>query len=140
VKHFKFGKQSQDNLQGVSEDLIALCDLALEESEYDFSIISGYRTAKEQRSFFNDGLSNCDGVTVLSAHQKGLAVDIYPYVEDENGSIMDCWNYNDPKVKNVWYEVHRSFLRAARLLGLNIELGLTYNFDGVPDYPHLELK
>lgn len=140
MKHFKFGKGSLENLQGVSEDLIAICDLALEISEYDFSIISGYRTAEQQNKMYLDSLSSCDGYQILSAHQKGLAVDILPYVIEDNGSMLDCWNYNNPKVQVAWLEVYRAFLTAARRMSIQIELGLTYNIDGGYDYPHIEIK
>lgn len=140
MKHHSFGSKSKEKLNGVSEELIAVCELALSESNYDFSIIDGVRTLEEQTELFVNGKSEADGINIISAHQEGKAVDVYPYVEDENGSLMNCWNYNDPKVQVVWYEIHRSFLRASRLLGFQIELGLTYNIGGSYDYPHIEIK
>jgi hypothetical protein len=42
------------------------------------------RSAEEQRRLFDKGLSKCDGVNKVSAHQIGRAADIYL---DNNGSI-----------------------------------------------------
>jgi len=137
---FTFGNSSQSNMIELENDTIHLCNKALQISEYDFSIIDGFRTVKQQKMLYDRGVTECDGTIEMSAHQSGLAIDVFPYVRDRNGGIMNMWNYDDPKVKLVWYEIHRAFLRAGRLLGLNIELGLTYNIDGGYDYPHIEIN
>lgn len=139
-KPYHWGKSSQTNLIGVEPDVIKLCNKALEISDYDFSIIDGLRTTEDQQKVFNDKKSELDGIIKKSFHQSGLAVDVLPYVRDRSGLKMNMWNVNDPKVRLVWYEVHRAFLRAARLLKLNIELGLTYNIGGGYDYPHIQIN
>lgn len=51
------------------------------------------RSKEEQKRLFDGGLSKCDGEVHISAHQKGLAVDIY-FVE--NGKLADPkkgWDY-----------------------------------------------
>ena len=140
MNKFMFGKSSQSNMVGLEHDTVKLCNLALEISDYDFGIIDGYRTEDEQLKVFLNGKSEVDGNKVISAHQLGLAVDVLPAVRDHSGHKLNMWNYDDPKVKCVWYEVHRAFLRAGRLLDLHIELGLTYNISGSFDYPHIQIN
>ena len=113
---------------------------ALKESNIDFSVIEGYRSKEEQKALYEQGKSELDGISSISAHQMGYAVDVLPYVIDSNGSILDCWNYNNPKVGAAWLEVYRAFLRESRLMSLTLELGLTYNINGMIDYPHIEIK
>jgi len=137
---FSFGTKSKENLEDVVPELKELCELALKESNIDFSIIEGFRTDERQFELYKQGKSELDGIKKMSAHQLGYAVDVLPYVRDENGSLLDCWNYNKPQVKVAWLEIYRSFLRAGRLLKLDLELGLTYNINGEFDYPHIEIK
>jgi len=139
-KKFYFGRNSQLNMIDLAPQTIELIHKALVVSDYDFSIIDGFRTVEDQQKVFNDNKSELDGIIKKSAHQSGLAIDILPYVRDRSGAMMNMYNYEDPKVKLVWYEVHRAFLRAARLLGYNIELGLTYIIDGKFDYPHVQIN
>jgi hypothetical protein len=44
------------------------------------------RSAEEQKRLFDKGLSKCDGVHSISAHQIGRAADIY-FIED--GKMVD---------------------------------------------------
>lgn len=138
---FSFGKQSLNNLKDVDDLTRELCDKALEESDIDFSVICGYRSKDEQAILYSEGKTELDGVNRISAHQLGFAIDVLPYTIDSNGSRLDCWNYNNPKVKVAWAEVHRAFLRAARLMNITLELGVTYIMnDGSYDYPHIQIE
>jgi peptidoglycan L-alanyl-D-glutamate endopeptidase CwlK len=137
---FKFGTGSIRNLKDVTPIMQELCERALRESDVDFSIICGFRNKEEQMELYSEGLSELDGTINISAHQLGYAVDILPYVIDNNGSVLDCWNYNNPKVRVAWLEVYRAFLREARLMSIDLELGLTYNINEGYDYPHIEIK
>jgi len=42
--------------------------------------ISGGRTAEQQQALYKKKRSNADGVTDLSSHQTGKAIDIYPRI------------------------------------------------------------
>jgi len=137
---FVFGSKSKEMLADVEPEMLELCERALKESHTDFSIICGYRSKDEQYLLYEQGLSELDGIMGISSHQIGYAVDILPYVIDENGSILDCWNYNNPKVRVAWLECYRAFLRVARQMNLNLELGLSYIINDTPDYPHIEIK
>ncbi len=137
---FKFGKTSQSNMIMLEEETIKLCNLALSESDIDFAVIDGYRTSEEQYEMYSNGKSELDGTTNKSAHQSGLAIDVYPFVRDSSGSRVDCWNYDNPKAKVAWLEIGRAFLRAGRLLGYNVEWGITYNINGAQDFPHFQIN
>ena len=140
MTNFKFGKSSLEKLRGLREPILEVTHKALEISEYDFSVIDGLRTAMQQRELYEAGKSELDGFNSTRKHQSGIEVDVYPYVRDDNGSLVDCWNYNNPKVKAIWLEVGRAFLRAGRLLGYEVEWGLSYNIDGGYDYPHFQIN
>ena len=45
-------------------------------SGINFMVTCFYRTAKEQKKLFDEGKSQCDGVTKKSSHQKWLAIDL----------------------------------------------------------------
>ena len=132
---FKFGTRSQEKLLMVEDEIQKLCDLALRETTVDFSIIDGFRTVEDQQEMFNKGVSNLDGINKKSAHQSGLAIDVIPYVKG-----IDIWDADNLEAKAAWFEVHRAFLRAARLLKYNIELGVSYNIGGGRDYPHIQIN
>jgi hypothetical protein len=59
------------------------------------------RSAQEQKVLFDAGLSKCDGYKILSAHQKGLALDIYFVVRD----IVD-FGYETPEAKEYAAQYH----------------------------------
>jgi hypothetical protein len=40
------------------------------------------RSTEEQKRLFDLGLSKCDGVNIVSAHQRGKAIDIYFLSDD----------------------------------------------------------
>ena len=46
------------------------------------------RSDEEQKRLFDKGLSKCDGVKIISKHQKGLAMDIY-FLDDEEKNLIE---------------------------------------------------
>lgn len=132
---FKYGKRSRENLDGVSPDVKALANLALEYSKIDMSIIDGFRTSKQQKKLFDKGLSELDGSNGISDHQTRMAIDFIPYVKG-----LDIWNVSEPEVAQVWLECYRGWLRAAMKLNLALEFGLGYDINGGRDYPHISVK
>lgn len=65
-----------------SKVLVAAVKKFIEVTPIDFCVIhnGGYRTAEEQQELFLAGNSKCDGYVTLSEHQKGLAVDLVPWI------------------------------------------------------------
>jgi len=135
MSNFKFGKTSLKRMEGLDEKLIETLNLAIKETKVDFSIAEGLRTAERQNELFKKGLSELDGYKKKSAHQSGLAVDIVPYVPEKGGAL---WELKGNEAE--WLEVGRAILRSARLLGVNLEWGLTYNIGNGYDLPHFEKK
>lgn len=134
MSNLRFGSRSEENLLMVEKDTDRLCRLALEYTTQDFSIIDGFRTADEQSKLYSKGVTELDGINKLSAHQSGLAIDIIPYA-----SGVDIWNTSNDKVKALWLEVYRAFMRAGMKLNLRLEFGLGYNIGGGRDYPHIQI-
>lgn len=137
TRRYTFGTKSKQYLYNpqIKDEVRTLCKMALEFSTIDFSIIDGFRSAKEQNELYKKGKTELDGFQLLSPHQSGLAVDVFPYVP-----TLDCWDVANPQVAFVWLEIYRAFLRAARILNLNLELGVSYNIGNGRDYPHIQIN
>ena len=135
MNNFKFSKTSLNRLNGVDDRLKEIVKKALEESEVDFSIAEGLRSAERQNELYKKGYSELDGYKYKSAHQLGLAVDIVPYVKEKGGAL---WKLKGNEVE--WLELGRAMLRSARLLKHNLEWGLTYNLKKGVDTPHFQLS
>jgi peptidoglycan L-alanyl-D-glutamate endopeptidase CwlK len=80
---FALSRTSKSRLKGVDTGIIRLINLALIDSPIDFGIPEhgGFRTTDEQKLMFDRGVSKCDGVKRVSAHQSGKAFDFYAYVD-----------------------------------------------------------
>ena len=65
-----------------------ICQLIIEMFEAGEHPIIDFakRSAEEQKRLFDAGLSKCDGISVISMHQIGRAIDIY-FIE--GGSLVD---------------------------------------------------
>ncbi len=126
---YQLSDKSKERLRGVDSRIIEIINLALVISKIDFGIpeYGGLRTAEEQEFMFSEGLSKCDGVTVKSNHQSGLAFDVYAYV---NGRAS--WD------RLYLTQVAAAILQAASQLGYKLSWGgLWVNF---VDMPHFELN
>lgn len=142
-----YGKTSTKRILTGTEDMQELNYLAMKKandsfSEFlDWSILSVYRTEKEQYSLFSKGrnsegfvisikdvVTNCDGVEKLSIHQSGDATDFVPL--DGNGRAD--WNN-----KGAFALVACCYFEAAKELGLNIRWG--GHFKGFYDGGHIEI-
>jgi peptidoglycan L-alanyl-D-glutamate endopeptidase CwlK len=88
---YKFGKKSKKLLKTCHPDIQLILNEVIK--FYDFSVISGLRTTKEQQSLFKAGRSKLDGINKKSKHQGkpdsdgnivSYAVDIMPYKKGTN--------------------------------------------------------
>lgn len=81
---YKFGTSSRRRMIGVDKRLLETINEALDWSDVDMTIpwMGGVRTAKEQRSIYDDGNSRCDGYNKKSYHQTGFAIDVIPWIDD----------------------------------------------------------
>lgn len=80
---FKFSQRSIERMNGIDSRLIAIAHRALELSKVDFGIpeFGGLRTTEQQNYLHTLGKSNCDGINDVSKHQRGVALDVYAYVD-----------------------------------------------------------
>ncbi|MBL4622879.1 MAG: M15 family metallopeptidase [Immundisolibacteraceae bacterium] len=128
MNNFKFSDSSRIRMSGVDARLIRIANRAIQISRVDFGIPKhgGRRSRKVQLSLFVDKKSKCDGLDNISNHQKGIALDVYAYVDG----------------KASWDEYHLSMVACAMLQAAS-ELGYKLKWGGLwkswQDMPHFEL-
>jgi hypothetical protein len=71
------------------------------DDDVDFVLDYVLRSQEEQKRLFDKGLSKCDGFKILSAHQKGTAVDIYFVI---NGQID--FDFSSQEAKDLSKRYH----------------------------------
>ena len=109
---WKFGSRSLQKLQGVDDDLVRVCHLALTHSPVDFGITCGLRTQAEQNQLRIQGKSKVKH----SRHQDGMAVDIVCYV---NGKVS--WEIEH------YTQAAQAFALASRELNVDIRWGAAWD-------------
>lgn len=125
---FFLSESSKNHRVGVDERLIEISDLAITLTHVDFGhpSSSGFRTCEQQNQLFNQGKSRCDGYTLKSKHQSGLALDFYAFADG----------------KASWDETHltivaAAFLEAGHRLNYKLEWGGFWQH--FKDMPHIQL-
>ena len=116
----KFGKASKERLDTVDPLLQDVIEYALSISHIDFGIpnLGGKRTSEEQCKLFRQSLSKCDGISLMSKHQSGLAVDVVAYV---NGG----YTYE----KEYYYMIYAAVMIAANYYKVKIRWGGDWDGD-----------
>jgi peptidoglycan L-alanyl-D-glutamate endopeptidase CwlK len=125
---FYLSESSKNHRLGVDSRLIEISDLAITLTHVDFGHPSsgGLRTYEQQNQLFHQGKSRCDGYTLKSKHQSGLALDFYAFV---NGKAS--WDENHLTM------VAAAFLEAGHRLDYKIEWGGFWQH--FKDMPHIQL-
>ena len=128
---FHLGNTSKRRLKGVDPRWFEIIDLALSITLIDFGIPGdgGLRTDDRQFAMFMDPKikTNCDGFTVRSKHQDGLAIDFFAYVDGRAS-----WDHD--KMTHI----AAALLQAASLLGFKVRSGAFFRPNGW-DKAHVEL-
>ncbi len=114
------GSKSKSKLEGVHPDLVAVVELAIKNTEQDFSVIEGLRSIERQGERVAKGKST----TMNSRHLTGHAVDLVPY------PVSWDWVY--------FYPIADAMKDAARELGVELDWG--GDWKSFPDGPHFELS
>lgn len=81
---YSWGRTSKTRLKGVEIELVDVASAALTKyTAVDFGVAwqGGKRTAKQQLAMYTSGASQLDGLTRMSQHQTGNALDLIPYVK-----------------------------------------------------------
>lgn len=123
---YKASKRSKENLKGIDERLILLVGYALAISKVDFVVVEGLRSTERQKKLYREKKSKCDGITNISKHQEGKAIDVY-YVG---------WKNSDSPDDERW----KKLIETLKLAGKKLGLKLTFGYDWGWDNPHIELK
>lgn len=126
---FKLGKNTRENLESIlksgnpaSKILVEAIEDFMETScPIDFCILKGggFRTPEDQKSMFDRGVSKCDGYTNKSEHQKGLAVDLVPWI---NGK--PSWH------RDSCFYLAGAFISYCRERGIPVTSGSDWDGDG----------
>ena len=117
---YSLGKKSKQKLEGVHEDIVAVVELAISKSEYDFTILEGLRSVERQKELVDTGKST----TMNSRHLNGHAVDIAPW--------PISWDWDD------YYPIAKVIKEAAEELDVDFEWG--GDWKKFPDAPHWQLS
>ena len=126
---FKLSNRSKERLTGVDARITEIIKLALSISVIDFGIPEhgGLRDAGTQRLLFQKKVSKCDGIENKSAHQSGLAFDVYAYVDGK--ASWDRYHLT---------QVAAAMLQSAAMLGYQLRWGGL--FKSFVDMPHFEIR
>ena len=133
----KFSQRSLDRLATCHPDIQAVMDEAIK--EFDFTVLSGFRSPKEQLELYKQGrefkdgkwvkvgktVTNVDGVNTKSKHNysPSRAIDIAPYPID-------------------WGDIERFEQMAVVVMDCANKLGIKLTWGGdwrMKDNPHFEL-
>ena len=123
---YKASKRSKENVKGIDERLVLLVGYALAISKVDFVVVEGLRSTERQKQLYREKKSKCDGVTNISKHQEGKAIDVY-YVG---------WKNSDSPDDERWKKLIEIFKLARKNLNLKLNFGYDWNWDN----PHIELR
>lgn len=119
MSRFKFSNRSRQRMVGVHEDMVAVCERAIELTRVDFGITEGLRTLERQKELVEQRRSQ----TLKSKHLEGLAVDVAAYF----GSDVS-WDIN------VYDDIADAFVEASRELSVPIRWGGAWTVNDIAAY------
>lgn len=123
---FSLSRRSLQRLHEVHPDLVQVVERAIQITEVDFGVLEGLRSKERQQKLFRNKASLLDGVTRISRHQTGHAVDLGVYVERELR-----WDWP------LYHQIARAMKSAAQQLQTPLEWG--GDWKRFPDGPHFQL-
>ncbi|MDK4494548.1 M15 family metallopeptidase [Fusobacterium necrophorum] len=143
---FSFSQNSLDKMNKVHPNLIAFMKELIQITPYDFKILSGMRTAKEQAELYEQGrskpgtiITNADGYKYCSNHQEkvdgyGYAVDIGVLVKENEKTVY----------KGSWKDFHyyETIYKTAEKAGLleKYEIEWAGNWKSFREGAHFQIK
>ena len=119
MSRFKFSNRSREKLVGVNQDMIAVCERAIQLTRVDFGITEGVRSLERQRELVAQKRSQ----TLKSKHLEGLAVDVVAYFGAEVS-----WDIN------VYDDIADAFVEASRELSVPIRWGGAWTVNDIGTY------
>ncbi|XGU46900.1 M15 family metallopeptidase [Fusobacterium necrophorum subsp. funduliforme] len=143
---FSFSQNSLEKMNKVHPNLIAFMKELIQITPYDFKILSGMRTAKEQANLYQQGRSkpglivtNADGYKYCSNHQEkidgyGYAVDIGVLIRENGKNVY----------KGGWKDFHyyKDIYNIANEKGLLEKYGVEWagNWESFQEGAHFQIK
>lgn len=126
---FKFGKKSEERLQGAHDDFIAVAKLAITLTTVDFGFSEVLRTLETQHLYVDTGKSTTLNSRHLPSEKSGkcFAGDVYAYVDGKA-------SYKESHLRAV----AKAIFKAAIRLGIEIEWG--GHWSSFVDMPHYQLS
>jgi peptidoglycan L-alanyl-D-glutamate endopeptidase CwlK len=131
-RNYRYSSHSRTNIESTSEMMQELCNRAMEIANKrklfcpDYGISEGKRTTPRQQYLFKDGASKCDGIDKRSAHQDGMAIDYFAYIDGKA-------SYDPGSLALIF----TCFQEAASDMNIQIKWG--GNFNSIADCCHIEL-
>ena len=120
---YVLGKRSNQRLEGVHADLVAVVELAITKTSIDFTVLEGLRSVARQRELVDKGAST----TMNSRHLDGHAVDLGAYV---GGTVRWDWP--------LYHKIADAMKEAAQELKVDMDWG--GDWQSFPDGPHYQLS
>jgi len=116
----KWTKSSVKYINTTHKVLQILAQKLLSKTKFDIRVLNtgGKRDAEMQYLIYKQGNSKCDGYTIKSYHQTGLAIDFVPYVNGvltwANGKaflsnakiVFECWDEMKESGESENYHLH----------------------------------
>ena len=124
---YTWGKTSSRILRELCPDLQKLVNAMLAKSEFDLSLICGYRDKLAQDTAYNTGKSHARFGQSAHNMYPAKAVDVIPC------SPID-WDTKNPR----WLQMVENAKICAKEIGIEITCGA--DFKTLKDYPHIEIK
>lgn len=124
---YSWGNTSETIRKELCPELQKLVDLMLSRSDFDMSIICGYRDKLGQDTAYNTGKSKAKFGESAHNYYPARAVDIIPC-----GPID--WDIRNPR----WRKMTDNAKECAQILGIEIVCGI--DFKSFCDAPHIEMK
>ena len=121
MKPFALTDADKRKLVGVDPRLVDLINRLAKVTPKPFMVVEGRRSLARQRELLKKGATK----TLNSKHLVGRAVDIAPL---HNGRVSWEWKHFTPVIN------------AAKAVGADMRLSLTFGYDWGWDAPHMELK
>lgn len=122
-------QRSENNLEGVNEELAYVVRLALQSSEVDFTVVEGVRTIERQKELVAKGASRTMNSYHIPNEHGGRAVDLYPFYD---GKVQ----VKAPTV--YWQQIAKAMKQAAREQGVMITWG--GDWKSLVDMPHYQIE
>ena len=145
----RFSQNSKDKLKGVDPDIVAVLNIAIIESPYDFSIVQGVRSQDYQDELYTQGRTTAAlrAAGIMDKEGKPHLPKVtwtrnskHIPAEDGYGKAIDFAAYIDGKISwdDKYYKpIADKIISVGKKMGVELESGAYWN---TPDWGHIQKK